>query len=357
MSERVKIVDVAKAAGVSPATVSKVFNPEGSASIKVSDGTRKRVQDAASKLNYSPNYGAKLLRGKKTFTVGFASEHDPETEGYIGEYSIEILNGLKTAASKEGYHILLVNDCDYLSHFETGRIDALAIGGYYKVFNPSEMRTLSSYELMKRTGRPFVIINGTYSELGYNCVCVDNDSGIDQALELISRKGYEKVGFIGELGSNPQAHHMARERRLKAGLLERGLSVNPALFIHGPSQGLKALPRSGNYVYSDGYEGMRVLHERGLDADCVVCGNDTIAFGAMKFCHERGIAIPKRLAVIGFDDIPMASFSNPALTTVAQPLRELGARAFASLMESIANPGRQPRRELLKATLVERDSA
>jgi DNA-binding LacI/PurR family transcriptional regulator len=110
-------------------------------------------------------------------------------------------------------------------------------------------------------------------------------------------------------------------------------------------------------VFLDGYEGMRQLYAKGLAIDCLVCGDDAIAFGAMKFCREKGVSVPGRLAIAGFDDVPGAGLSNPSLTSVGQPLRAMGRKAFSMLLEGIESGSVALRCETAKPSLSERESA
>ncbi len=349
---------MAKAAKVSPATVSKVFNPQGSKSIKISEETRQRVLEAAKLLDYTPSYGAKLLRSGKAQTIGFVVENDDKTEGFLGEYTVELLNGIRDEAAKKGYNILLINNYDYLMLFESGRIDALAIVGYNRDSNPNEARLLAAYDAMLKGGRPFATINGNYEDKGFPGVSIDNKMGIGQAVDLIVRKGYRRVGFLGDLGENIQSHHAVRLAHLKMLLAKNGLPVDPAYFLCGAASVEGGpFPRVGRYNHFDGYEGLRQLHAKGLGIDCLVCGTDSIAFGAMKYCLDNGISIPGRLALVGFDDVPSAELTNPPLTTVVQPLREMGRKTFAMLLDGIENSCVALRRETVRTRLAERASA
>ncbi len=353
---KIKISDVAKAAGVSAATVSKVFNPQGSDNIKISDKTKQHVLAVAEKLNYMPNYGAKLLRSGKSYTIGFATENDRSFDCFVSEYTREIINGVGAAAYKDNYNVLLINGKDYLEYCENSRMDGLVIVGYYRDRDSQEKERLAGYKAMSDKNFPFVLINGIYEDKDYSAVSVDNESGMKQILEMIVRRGYRKIGFLGELGDNLQRHHIQREKFLREGLAQLGLPVNESYFIHGPSTERKAVPPSGNYSHIYGFLGMKEVHEKGMDIDCLVCGGDEIAMGALKYANEHKISVPGQIAVTGFDDIPQSEFLNPSITTVKQPLRDMGAMAFEIIMEKIRHGGGSVKRKV-SPVLMERQSA
>jgi len=127
---RTGIKDVARLAGVSVATVSKVFNPSRTTNIRMSESTRRRVLEAAEQLDYTPNYGATLLRGQSSHTIGFSLSLPAEVGAmYMSDYPREILNGLGQAAEAGGYQILLIHGGDYRNYMDIERIDALVILG------------------------------------------------------------------------------------------------------------------------------------------------------------------------------------------------------------------------------------
>ena len=357
MKAKITISDVASAAGVSIGTVSKVFNPNVSNTIKISEKTRVSVLETTKNLGYTPSYGARLIRSGRSFTVGFAIESERNVDPFLSSYTMEILNGIGMEAIKKGYQVLVSTGYDYPALFKTGRIDGIAIIGYCRETCGLEDELCSAYDFMESEACPFVLINGVRAKKQMPSISIDNRAGVEQIVSLILRKGYRKVGFLGELGGNRQVHHIERETILRALLKANGYEVDDRRFIHGVTDERGDIPREGKYSHTDGISGMRILHQRGLDIDCLVCGNDAIAMGALKYCKDQGIAVPERMSLIGFDDSLESEFLVPALTTVSQPMRKMGGMAFDILMDAINKPGGNVRSELLKPTLIERASA
>ena len=354
---KVGIRDVANAAGVSIGTVSKVFNTGSELNIRISDATRDRVLAAARQLNYTPNYGAKLLRGQSSKTIGFTLALPEEHyRSYLSDYTSRILNGLGEEAGRHGYQLLIVNDADYQYYMDINRIDGLVMIAYSLDRNPREAEMYRIFERLNEKKYPYIVINNSYNDIPVPSINIDNRDGIDQIMALIRRKNYRNVGFIGELTPNPQRHHRDRSDYLGELLREAGLPVNPAMFLNGSGNGVPDVPREPGYSHQDGWIGVKHLYEHGLRPDCLVCGNDNIVLGALKYARETGLRIPRDLAIIGFDDIPNAAYFSPALTTVRQPLEEFGQMAFRYLQRKLNDPN-YFQSFITKPVLIERESA
>lgn len=178
------------------------------------------------------------------------------------------------------------------------------------------------FEEFARRNYPYVVINGEPAAPGepvIPSIGVDNESGMRQIAELIRRKGYESVGFAGELTPNPQSHHLERVRALERFLAGSGCRFSPELVLNGSGSGIPEVPRVGRYSHEDGRVILQYLHERKQIPRCMVCGDDDIAMGLLKAAREYGIRIPEELAVIGFDDdvnadylVRAADFRAPA---------------------------------------------
>lgn len=339
------IRSVAQLAGVSIGTVSKILNPGSVANIRVSEKTRDKVLAAAEKLDYRPSYGAKLLRGESTRTIGFATSLPKDHNiAYLSSYTFRLLNGIGQAASLNGYQVLLLNGVDYSYFLNIKRVDALIMVSFPLCSNPERERMRGMFEEFARRNYPYVVINGEPAAPGepvIPSIGVDNESGMRQIAELIRRKGYESVGFAGELTPNPQSHHLERVRALERFLAGSGCRFSPELVLNGSGSGIPEVPRVGRYSHEDGRVILQYLHERKQIPRCMVCGDDDIAMGLLKAAREYGIRIPEELAVIGFDDDVNADYLCVPLTSVHQPLEEFGRLAVDYVLEKMNDPGRQ----------------
>jgi|GEM_PF-1791845 len=350
------IRNVAELAGVSIGTVSKILNPESAANIRVSDETRGKVLAAAEKLDYRPSYGAKLLRGESTRTIGFATSLPKDHNvSYLSSYTFRLLNGIGQAASENGYQVLLLNGVDYRYFMNIKRMDALIMISFALCSNPERERMRGMFEDFERRNYPYVVINGEPGEPAIPTIGVDNDSGMRQVAELIRRKGYESVGFAGELTPNPQSHHIARARALARFLEGSGCRFDPRLILNGAGPGIPDVPRVGRYSHEDGRVAMQHFIEQKRVPRCIVCGNDDIAMGLLKEALDHGIRVPEELAVIGFDDDLNAEYLRIPLTTVHQPLEEFGRLAVGYVLDKIQNP-KQLIQLTLEPKLIERST-
>ncbi len=354
---RVGIKDVAREAQVSIGTVSKVFNAKSSGAIKISEQTRQRVHEAASKLNYTPNYGATLLRGQSTKTIGFTialpAEHN---RSFLSDYSKRLLDGLGDEASRNGYQLLVVNDKDYPYYMDTNRIDGLVVIGYSLDNNPREKEMSAIFQRFNDEQYPYIVINNLFDKIPIPQINVDTFYGVELAVEHILKKGYRHVGFLGEITPNPQRHHTERSTFLKDLLNRNNLPVDDRIFINGTGSGIPEVPRIAQYSHADGYHGMNYLHENKFPIDCLVCGNDTISLGVFKYAREHNINIPGDMAVIGHDDITNAEYFSPSITTIRQPLEDFGRLAVNYLLKKMRNRDHSES-FLIKPELIERESA
>ena len=351
------IRSVAELAGVSIGTVSKILNPASSANIRVSAETREKVLAAVEKLDYRPSYGAKLLRGESTRTIGFAiSMPKDHNVAYLSSYTFRLLNGIGHEASMKGYQVLLLNGVDYRYFMNIKRVDALIMINYPLCSNPERKRMYDMFEEFAQRNYPYVVINGNPDMPGVPQIRVDNASGMRQVADFIVRKGYSTVGFAGELTSNTQQHHLDRCRFLAKYLDGSGCRLLPEAVLLGSGDGVPDIPRIGRYSHDEGRAAMRYLMEKKCVPRCLVCGDDDIAMGVLKAAVETGIRVPEELAVIGFDDDQNTDYLNPALTTVHQPLEEFGRLAVDYVLAKMEEPEKLIEL-VIEPKLIERESA
>ena len=333
------IRSVAELAGVSIGTVSKILNPTSSANIRVSAQTREKVLAAVKKLDYRPSYGAKLLRGTSTRTIGFALSL-PQTHDavYLTNYAARILNGIGAEASRNQYQVLLIQGEDYRHFMDVRRIDALIMTGFQLRDNPLKEAMLEMFEHFNRRNYPYVVINSGLPGIASASIEIDNEAAMKLVASLIVRKRFESVGFVGELTPNPQRHHTERIEYLKHFLAGSGCRFDESFILNGSGNGVPELPRLGAFNHDDGRAALDYLMRNHLLPRCIVCGNDNIALGVMQEAFKYRLRIPEDLAVIGFDGDYNVGYMNPPLTTVEQPLEEFGRVAVQFLLRRLEDP-------------------
>lgn len=327
MSTDTTIAEIASRAGVSIATISRVLSPSGH---PVSEKTRRRVLDVACDLDYHPSAAARALSTRRTWALGIA------VPDLANPYYAEIVHAIEDAARAAGYTVLFT---DFhrdsrrlragLDLFRSQRVDGVVLAGG----GSDEAADLG---VLTRAGIPAVLI-GRHED-GVPAVRVDNVQAGRLAAEHLVAHAHARISFI----SGP-AQLTTVQDRLQGfqGVCERAgtvLDVEPGDFD----------PRSG-------YEGMRRILARRPRASAVCAANDHMAIGAMAACADAGLTIPRDLALMGFDDIPLASYVRPALTTIAIPTRELGSQA-ARLLLSLIDGSQVPAVTWVDIQLIKRDS-
>jgi LacI family transcriptional regulator len=337
----VTLYDVARLAGVSTATVSRVVHGQD----RVREGTRIRVQRAIEELGYVPDGAAQSLSRRRKDVIGMvcvereAQQYDIENMNLL--FYDEVLRGVEARIRDEEWSLLITflqgaNDPGFprLESF-SGKVDGILIG---------EGIVPDRFVERMAARVPVVIFAGTPDERAADVVTADNFSGSAAVVtHLIRDHGKRRLYFVNGPADSPDT----RERRLA---LDHILRSNPDCQLIGSHQGYYSV-RSGE----DAGEKLVALPRAELP-DAIVSANDQMAIGVLKALARAGIRVPEDVAVAGFDDIFPGSLCDPPLTTVHQPMRLLGERACARLLDRIANPGLPPTVELLPTELVLRSS-
>jgi len=337
----VTLFDVARLAGVSTATVSRVVHGQD----RVREATRTRVQQAIEELGYVPDGAAQSLSRRRKEIIGMvcverqAQQYDIENMNLL--FYDEVLRGVESLIRDREWSLLITflrgaNDPDFprLEAF-SGKVDGIVIG---EGIVPSPF-------LERLAARvPVVVIAGTPDEWAADVVTADNRSGsAAMVTHLIRDHGKRRLFWIDGPPNSPDS----KERRLG---LDQVLRSNPQCELVGWHQGFFS-------VQSGEEAGQRLVAMPREDLpDAVVSANDQMAIGVLKALTRAGITVPDEVALVGFDDIFPGSLCEPPLTTVHQPMRMLGERACARLLDRIANPGLPPTVELLPTELVLRSS-
>ncbi|WP_245570987.1 LacI family DNA-binding transcriptional regulator [Glaciibacter superstes] len=324
---RVTIADVAREAGVSVPTVSKVVNGR----YGVAPTTFKRVMEVVAALGYETSLVAASLRRQQTNVIGILVAE-------FESFSVELLKGISSAATGTGYELLAYS--------------ALAPGG---VSPGWERRSLSRLAgtlidgaiivtptvLIPTTSIPVVAIDPHTGQAGPSAIDSDNVDAARVATRYLIELGHRRIAHIR--GRSDLTSAQLRETGYRESLEEAGIAFDPALV------------RDGGYQAALTAEAARELLTRQDRPTAVFAANDMSALGVLAVAHELGLRVPQDLSVIGFDDVPEAARSTPQLTTMAQPLHELGAQALRMLVDLLGG-NEVPQQVLLPAELVVRES-
>ncbi|MGH3760559.1 LacI family DNA-binding transcriptional regulator [Actinophytocola sp.] len=338
------VYDVAERAKVSIATVSRVYrNPD-----TVRSQTRERVLAVARELGYVPSGNARGLASRTTGVLGlcFPDYADPEVDNPDNDaddpdhmlYADEITRGMERAARRHGYALLiaasLVGGPESLVAKVAGRVDGFAVLA----------QTVPTEDLEMISGRlPIVMIAGPREIDQLDHLQVANDDGeYELTRHLIADHGLTRLAFMGGGHDSPDASD--RFRGFQRALAEAGLPVpgEPAI--------------RGNFTQADGRAATARLLDVGPPPEALVCANDQMAVGALQTLERRNIRVPRDMAVVGFDGIPLGRVVRPSLTTVSQPMRRLGDTAVELLVERLRDPDREPRSIVLPVTQTHRTS-
>jgi DNA-binding LacI/PurR family transcriptional regulator len=325
------VKDVAKRAGVSTATVSRVLT----GSTNVSDELRERVQKAVDELGYKPSRVARSLRTRTRRILGVI----------VGDirnpFFTSLVRGIEDVAHHRGYSLILCN-ADEDPEKEELYIDVLVaehVGGAIVVPIREES---TAYAQLIENGIPVVAADRKLTTLEVDSVLLDNELGAYLGVSHLLRQGYPRIGVIA--GPLHTTTGRERLRGYERALRERRIELDPSLV------------KIGDFKQASGF---RLAHEL-LNLDdppaAIFAANNMMAIGASQAIHDRGLSIPSDTALVGFGDMPWASLLHPALTVVAQPTRELGNTAANVLLRRIAEPDGPIVEARLKPSLVIRES-
>lgn len=325
------IRDVARAAGVSVATVSRVVN--GTAVVR--DETRLRVEGEVARLGYSPNAAARSLITSRTSTVGVV------LPDIWGEYFSEIIRGIDFSARQAGYHVLVSS-----SHSDAGETrDVLRAmhGRVDGVIVMSPHEPARALEGSLPASLPAVFLNSAPGGTGRPALSVDNRGGARAMTARLLELGHRRVAFV----TGPPSNFDAAERRRGFGDALRAAGLAPAT----------AVEISGDFSEESGERAGEAISRLSPRPTAVFAANDSMAIGVLLALRRAGLAVPDDVAVAGFDDIPVARFAHPPLSTVRHDIRSLGERAFVRLLAEIETEDPSPAaREVLPFGLVLRES-
>jgi DNA-binding LacI/PurR family transcriptional regulator len=322
----VSIKDVAAAAGVSVATVSRVISP-ASADIPMRKETRDRVERAISRLGYRPNDLARALLQQRTSTIGLVL---PDISN---PYYPPLVRGVEDVASSHGYRVVLCNtDRDpmkiagYLDTLVKTRVDGIVLAGGGFANDPD-------HALVFQTHRTRIVAVGRH-DLAHPSVQIDNAVAGREATDHLLALGHRRIAFVG----GPESSTTVQDR--VAG-------YRAALGRHGEVS-------YGDFTEESGYAATAALFRDGFPT-ALVCANDRIAVGAYAALADNGRSVPGDVSLVGFDDTPIARYLRPTLTTVAIPTYEMGRTAMRLLVAQMGG-AEDAGHQTLPTDLVVRES-
>ena len=321
--------DVAEQAGVSVTTVSHVINNTR----PVSEDLRGRVVLAMAALNYQPNRLARSLRQGRTHTLGMIVPDN------ANPYFAEVARGIEETAYRNQYSLILCNsegDVDrerfYINVLLEKQVDGLIL-----VAAGSSTSSIADIALP-----PMVVVDRDLPNIHADAVLTENAQGGRLATGHLLALGHRRIACI--TGASDVTSAAERATGYRQALVAAGVAVDESLVVKAA------------FDYASGYAAAKGLLTCPNPPTAIFACNDLMAVGAISAGIELGLRIPADLSIVGFDDVQLASFANPPLTTVAQPKREMGDLAVSLLLERMVNPAIPPRRRWLGTELVVRGS-
>jgi LacI family transcriptional regulator len=326
--------DIARLAGVSRSTVSRVVNNRPN----VSEEVRKRVLEVIQSTGYHPHLAARSLASQRSWMIGLVLPHSVSSI-FTDPYFPHLIQGIAQACNQHDYTLglfLLNAEEDEEKIFprvsRKGILDGVIVQtGHHG--EPMVGRLIDS-------AIPLVVVGRPFQPKAVSYIDVDNVNAAHNAVTHLIRLGYQRIGTI----AGPSESTVGIDRRdgyLKA-LTERGKSKDPALIVEG------------DFTESGGYYAMKELLNATPDA--VFAASDIMAVGAMRAVREAGLRVPDDVAFVGFDDLPLPNSPDPPLTTVRQPILQFSTSAVEILLDLIENGVEPPRRVIMTTDLIIRES-
>ncbi|MFZ6772039.1 LacI family DNA-binding transcriptional regulator [Undibacterium sp. SXout7W] len=323
---------VAEKARVSTTTVSHVINNTR----VVSDDARERVLSVIRELRYIPSAVARSLKNDRTHTLGMMIPNNSNP------YFAEIIQGIEDASFKLGYNIILCNSYDdpkkqaaYIRVLMEKRIDGLIL-----VSSGSDTELT---QLLADEGIPKVLVDREVSGVLADFIEADHEQGGYEATRYLTELGHKRIACVaGPESLLPSGDRVAGYLRA---LKEAGLEFNPAYLIHS------------DFTSQGGFNAFQALLALEHRPSAIFASNDLMAIGGLCAANQANVKVPQELSVVGYDDIALASFSTPPLTTIAQPKHDIGRMTAQILVNRITHPDAPLRREMLTSRLVIRESS
>ena len=330
--KKTTLLDIAKAVNVSKTTVSMVLNNKEN---NISKGTKEKIFKAAKELNYIPNYLAKSLITKKSYSIGVLV---PDIQN---PFFSEMAKGMEKIAEEKGYSIILCNtlnskkrEAEHIRLLMSKAIDGLIIA---PIDDKSE-----SFKLLESQGVPFVIVDRIIENFeNFNGVFCDNAKGINLGMDYLYNKNKRKIAFIGgnkELRTANIRLKTYIEKVIEFGIYNKEFNIEEEFSLEG------------------GFKATEKLMKKNLNIDAIFYSSDVMAIGGIKYLLRNGYKIPEDISILGFDNIDICKFIEPELTTIAQPIYKMGEEGIKLLIDLIDKKDIKEKIIKLQPYLIERNT-
>jgi LacI family transcriptional regulator len=325
----VTLQEVAALAGVSASTVSRILN--GTA--VVSDAKKQAVEEAIARLGFVPNPVARGLAGGRTLSIGVI------TQAIDSPFYGQAMRGIEETLAAAGYSALFVSghwDADAearcIEVLRSRRVDGIIV--LTGRLSDAALRSCAR-EL------PVVVTGRKLEAAGLYALNFDNVEGGRLATDHLLRLGHRRIAFISGDGDHPDA--VARHRGYRAALEAAGVAYDPKMVV------------PGRYFEQSGLEALEKLFQARRRFTAIFAANDQMAFGAMLGLHRRSLRVPRDVSLVGFDDLPASAYSLPPLSTVRQPVHEIGRLSAQAMLELLK--GHVPSAPMPRPELIARESS
>jgi DNA-binding LacI/PurR family transcriptional regulator len=337
-----KLKDIAQASGVSISTVSRVLN--GISTRRSNDATSQRVIQAAREMGYLSEVPAKLkalegASGHSSYSIGCILTSDHET--FVSPFFSSLLAGIQNTLALIGDHleyklfVMNIVDRGFSVFMESTHLDCGIMLGRTSLENITLLKN-------KIPNLVYAGVNSIGSD--FDEVLCDGYSGAVRAVQYLIGLGHRKIGYIGSTQQRYQVFNEHRYQGYLDAMAQAGIKVDEDYVID-------------TFLTSpDGYASMLEFINRKTVPTAIFCGNDTVALGVMKALSERGFSVPDDISIIGFDNIEMAAYTHPSLTTIAVPTKELGRFAVKIMLDKLETGRDYAIKVNLPFTLIERES-
>ncbi|PMH43230.1 LacI family transcriptional regulator [Vibrio sp. 10N.286.49.B3] len=311
------VYDVAKLAGVSPSTVSRFLNR----TTYVSDDKSQNIEHAIKTLGYKPNYSMQQGANRRSMTIGVLIQH-PDSP-----YTSRILNDMEKTLIAQGYSLVIATG-HWQKNLEVHALEYLAKSNVDGVIIVTG--NITNEEITKYAKNiPVVAVGYNITGEKICSINIDNELGGYMATLHLLQQGHCNIAHIKGLSTQPDSG--ARFEGYKKALQEAGIKILPKLI------------KQGDFSSEVGYEKTIELIDSKVHFSALFAANDQTAYGAMKALRDRGYRVPEDVSVIGFDDLPTSEYMTPALTTLRQPIEEIGTMCSKSMMNLLNNENNETR--------------
>jgi len=333
---RITLADIATKANVSKMTVSRVLSGKG----QVAEETADKIRDIINEMGYQPNLIARSLASKRTNIIGVII---PKIEHmFLDNYIAQVLSGITDIALKNDYRIMLCpieaggeDGNKYLNIARNRILDGMIL--LKTKINDTNIDTLAEFDF------PFVLVNHKKDSPRVNFVDAKNIEGAKFAVQYLYKRGYRNLACIA--GNIDETNGIDRLKGFIHELEALNLKKNDNLIVYG------------NFDKDTAFKASEILFTGDQRPDAVFCCDDYMALGLMERIKLMGLKVPDDIAVIGFDDIDIAAYVKPALTTIRQPLLDLGKTSAQILLDLIEKKCSTPIHKLIDVQLIQRNSA